>query len=223
MKKFIVILCALFMGSTVSAARAEVSSFKFTCSVVTPNLALLESLFSLDPKEKRRYLHEKIIAADPSTETICAEIEHPPLSTEVLLKGIKQNFNHINSLSACLGLRYTVATPRGPINIAVLDPLDELPVECASYHLTTITMIVGCNGPLLQNALRTLVEANSLTIYESKEHLCSNKDCQKKGTLNCSQCHKAYYCSSQCQRADWKTGHKEECLAFKKYVEASRK
>lgn len=224
MKRFIVILCALFMGPVVSAVSAELSSFTFKCSVVTPDLTLLESFFDLkDTNKKTNFLIKKIIGADPSTETICGEIVHAPLSNEALLKIIKQNFDHINSLSACLGLRYTVVTPRGPINIAVLEPLDELPMECASYPLTTITIIVGCNGPFLQYALRTLLNSDSLKIYESKEHLCSNKDCQKKGALKCSQCHEAYYCSTQCQRADWRAGHKEECLAFKQAVKASRR
>ena len=27
----------------------------------------------------------------------------------------------------------------------------------------------------------------------------------------CSACKKAYYCSAECQKHDWKRGHKEEC------------
>ena len=39
---------------------------------------------------------------------------------------------------------------------------------------------------------------------------CHKEDCVKAGSLRCSQCKQANYCSKECQRADWKK-HKKQC------------
>jgi len=41
-------------------------------------------------------------------------------------------------------------------------------------------------------------------------HSCSSNGCQNNGLLQCSQCKKQYYCSTLCQKKDWKV-HKLEC------------
>ena len=42
---------------------------------------------------------------------------------------------------------------------------------------------------------------------------CCNNDCGKElvQPLRCSRCKEATYCDVSCQRAHWKTGHKDEC------------
>ncbi|GAQ79709.1 hypothetical protein KFL_000360260 [Klebsormidium nitens] len=41
--------------------------------------------------------------------------------------------------------------------------------------------------------------------------------CRKEGTalMKCAKCEKARYCSKACQKADWKSGHRDECEARK--------
>jgi len=47
-----------------------------------------------------------------------------------------------------------------------------------------------------------------------REHIeCDAPECSAPGPpKRCSRCHRAFYCSVACQRAHWKTGHKEECF-----------
>ena len=54
-------------------------------------------------------------------------------------------------------------------------------------------------------------------------NVCSScgKDPPPNSTLKlCEVCRVARYCNHTCQRAAWKSGHKQECLAFKREVEA---
>jgi tetratricopeptide (TPR) repeat protein len=37
------------------------------------------------------------------------------------------------------------------------------------------------------------------------------KMCTSSGTLTCGRCKRAFYCSSEHQRLDWKSGHRKEC------------
>lgn len=45
---------------------------------------------------------------------------------------------------------------------------------------------------------------------------CAFPGCSKDGTKLCSQCGEAAYCSGECQKAHWTTGHKECCRAATK-------
>jgi len=46
------------------------------------------------------------------------------------------------------------------------------------------------------------------------ENVCSNAACRKpfEQPLQCAQCKAAKYCSKDCQKKAWKTGHKRECV-----------
>ncbi|RAK77171.1 zinc finger MYND domain-containing protein [Aspergillus fijiensis CBS 313.89] len=49
---------------------------------------------------------------------------------------------------------------------------------------------------------------------------CTVPSCQKPDTLRCSGCHpsqQARYCSSTCQAADWKRGHRRTCAGAQKH------
>lgn len=39
--------------------------------------------------------------------------------------------------------------------------------------------------------------------------------------LRCAQCGLVYYCSSQCQKVDWKMGHKGLCKNLQEWRDAS--
>ena len=38
--------------------------------------------------------------------------------------------------------------------------------------------------------------------------------CCNKGKHQCNRCHLAFYCSTECQRTDWKRHHKYECASI---------
>lgn len=40
---------------------------------------------------------------------------------------------------------------------------------------------------------------------------CDRQGCGERGTLSCVRCKKYYYCSRECQVADWQARHKEGC------------
>ena len=49
--------------------------------------------------------------------------------------------------------------------------------------------------------------------------LCSNCQSPEGATLKhkiCSACKQRFYCSTDCQRADWQNGHKQECKELQK-------
>ena len=51
----------------------------------------------------------------------------------------------------------------------------------------------------------------------AKEYgVCSRRGCENKGTKLCMQCAEVAYCSKECQKIDWKGGHKEACRAATK-------
>lgn len=52
---------------------------------------------------------------------------------------------------------------------------------------------------------------------KEKERMCSKCGKQESGELQmkqCAKCKSVQYCSSECQIADWKSGHREECKEF---------
>ena len=42
---------------------------------------------------------------------------------------------------------------------------------------------------------------------------CFNPSCDNPGTKRCGRCKRAFYCSSDCQVAHWRSGHKRRCKA----------
>jgi len=54
---------------------------------------------------------------------------------------------------------------------------------------------------------------------KSEGKLCSNCQSPEGQALKhkiCSACKQAFYCSVDCQRNHWKSGHKVECKEFQK-------
>lgn len=83
--------------------------------------------------------------------------------------------------------------------------LYEIPPVFAQYSVgdaLSITDIVPLRPALFGIGSPTLVKTNSL--------LC--KVCRCKGSLfSCGGCGKKYYCSTKCQKTDWKAGHEAKC------------
>ena len=40
---------------------------------------------------------------------------------------------------------------------------------------------------------------------------CGQPGCEARGKKLCSRCERVGYCSSDCQAAHWRAGHKQEC------------
>ena len=61
------------------------------------------------------------------------------------------------------------------------------------------------------NVLRLFSRATlSRAKMEPVVFICAAPGCEKEGTKSCQGCHRSWYCSSGCQRADWKA-HKPLC------------
>ena len=45
---------------------------------------------------------------------------------------------------------------------------------------------------------------------------CGRVACEDVVLMKCSACKAVVYCSSECQRKDWKTGHKQKCHILRK-------
>jgi tetratricopeptide (TPR) repeat protein len=55
--------------------------------------------------------------------------------------------------------------------------------------------------------------ADTVGAADAEGKTCCGKDgCEKAGKFLCAGCYDARYCSQDCQRAHWKTGHKQECM-----------
>ena len=63
----------------------------------------------------------------------------------------------------------------------------------------------------------TIFTGNFLAIYghirRSEESACSQCGARGHGFQQCARCQAARYCSKECQKAAWKQGHKEACMA----------
>lgn len=69
------------------------------------------------------------------------------------------------------------------------------------------------NGPRKTPAVAESAKAPAQPAGEADPAPCNV--CGKPGTFECSRCRKVVYCSSECQRADWKD-HRVACKAFAK-------
>ncbi|VDB90042.1 unnamed protein product [Peniophora sp. CBMAI 1063] len=90
----------------------------------------------------------------------------------------------------------------------------------AAHHRSTLDL-----DAFMKDSMRGLASIRShnkdaQAKTREKKVTCSNPTCDREespsGALRaCSQCHAARYCSSECQKADWKA-HKKSCLSFER-------
>ena len=50
---------------------------------------------------------------------------------------------------------------------------------------------------------------------DAASHICCYESCDKVGTLRCSRCRAAWYCSKGHQKKAWRAGHRGECKEVK--------
>lgn len=75
------------------------------------------------------------------------------------------------------------------------------------------TIICGVNNGIIQkwDNLAVQLEKQKINISPYKIYECANKDCENSSTKQCARCKKVYYCSTDCQSADWHT-HRLTCM-----------
>jgi hypothetical protein len=49
-------------------------------------------------------------------------------------------------------------------------------------------------------------------LFDRTHHQCALRGCQGWGRHHCARCRVVLYCSVECQRVDWKAGHKAACV-----------
>ncbi|KAJ7216652.1 hypothetical protein GGX14DRAFT_442296 [Mycena pura] len=74
--------------------------------------------------------------------------------------------------------------------------------------------------------LEDLVHERSALMETDLEICCQNPSCRKTDAQNnfssCSGCFTTAYCSTDCQKAHWKNGHRDDCKALKELREDGR-
>jgi len=56
----------------------------------------------------------------------------------------------------------------------------------------------------------SIVQAAGMPVFNACS-FCGSKESETIKHKRCSACRQRLYCSSDCQKQDWKQGHKEEC------------
>lgn len=87
-------------------------------------------------------------------------------------------------------------------------------VVIRKLSVVTVTMWITCSSKCLRQSID-----NSRKIADGDEQINYICDyCGKRGIdhKSCAKCLITYYCSHECQVADWKSRHKEQCKEYKK-------
>jgi len=71
-------------------------------------------------------------------------------------------------------------------------------------------------GDIIQDQCKPFIK---VLTTEAKRHRCDNCFVSNAHLGCCQGCHRMYYCDQECQKEDWKNGHRFECtsIAFKTY------
>jgi hypothetical protein len=93
------------------------------------------------------------------------------------------------------------------------------PIFCPPYLERTrgFSKCLADNNAECMEMRRTFAPITDATALSSQKHKC--KICWKNGDRKCSKCKEVVYCSTACQRKDWKE-HKVFCAARKEYEES---
>ncbi|KAJ7106839.1 hypothetical protein C8R43DRAFT_206594 [Mycena crocata] len=69
---------------------------------------------------------------------------------------------------------------------------------------------------LVQERLQLLdsFDSSRPTVYKACDNMTCSEICVKSKLQRCSNCLDLYYCSKQCQKVDWRAGHREDCAKF---------
>lgn len=80
------------------------------------------------------------------------------------------------------------------------------------YNVEVVQSLGGCLSSMLDEHFFAKVIASEKVSEEALKS-CGFCNASDKAVFLCSGCLKKAYCSKECQRSDWKTGHKEWCKA----------
>lgn len=62
---------------------------------------------------------------------------------------------------------------------------------------------------------RERIEIPTLPLLAIRGHLCFRCLQQSEKLLRCTGCQRAFYCSKECQAADWRVAHRTSCKILK--------
>lgn len=233
MKKFIVLVCALFIGSTVSPASSE-DLKEYTFSIVGCRCETVEKMLAIKLSQP-----DVNSAFKETCSTIGTEVEanikgSVPLIGRVFLKSDAQFLTFIKEkiytkLSLVIGLQYIFSktnTTRKTefIRKTTVHPLDTIYCSSPDFSLSHIMIIVPFSPeliPIIESISEKLDSHNSgaldgLTSYSHEAmgfpRSCAIAECKNIGTAQCGRCLTTHYCSRECQTAAWKE-HKKVCKA----------
>lgn len=130
-------------------------------------------------------------------------LSNPEFSYLMLLEGCAADYNFLRLLikeesNQENDLFVLVAGGLHILHLASL--VEEFEWTVIDKHDSTNPADWKTEDPLLKPLLPSLLPS-----------LCAEKSCANKGSKKCDRCKARVYCSEECQRRDWKSGHKEVC------------
>lgn len=220
MKKLMLLIALLFMGVTVSPASAEgLKKYTFSIAVCSDDTAAeyktLAEATSVDADALFR-----LISKSRTTERELLSTGEIPISGRAFLSLIKEKT--YPALGYVIGLRYSFKNKKqNESEVIVTSPLDIMPSHI-SIHVTLITVHKGQKTIARIKKIAEKLESHEIFTEDLTFFDCEYLPCTKPGTLKCSKCF-THYCSSECQKLDWKAGHKNYCTAPVKKSSADTK
>ncbi|KAJ7648345.1 hypothetical protein DFH06DRAFT_575091 [Mycena polygramma] len=95
-----------------------------------------------------------------------------------------------------------------------LDNVKEI-ADSPAFQATTMAEIWDYFAEVAQEHIELELAAGAT----SSQKACDNMECgiiqEKQEFQRCSHCQQVYYCSSECQKRDWRSGHRESCNSLR--------
>lgn len=159
------------------------------------------------PDKERR---KKVVAATVTPDGNAIASVGPKL-VGIILDEIREEANtNLKRLEAPNMFRMNL---NGEGSVPVVTPAvqQQMRSDGTSFPATARTTVIA-SGPLAINL--TKEQAERLLTVGGERCDCCNKSREEVGLnhlLYCGRCKKAYYCSEECQKTQWKSGHKKYC------------
>jgi hypothetical protein len=232
MKK-LMLLISLFMGSVVSAASDSDNIFKkkaFELGLFKCNFYVM----SPDEFKGKKFVTEEFLKDVRACDSYFVEAEEKTPKKRLLFGTFELSTDLPSALVKFVSevivprlikpFSYEFVFKKQAEDALVMiesKTLDSQLLE--GYELLAINFIYFPGAPsLLHASIGNLckVISSPSPLLEREESECSRSGCTHKAINLCTGCFYVAYCSKECQRIDWRAGHKKECQVCQRVLKA---